>query len=221
MATISETSDAAVLELLRTRGPMTVAGICQAMDVTGNAVRQRLTRLIGQDLVQRGVQKREVQSIGTGSVGSTAGRPSHVYSLTEKARREAGNNFADLAVVLWREIRAVKDPAVRRGLLQRIAEALAEHYVQDVRGGTLGERMDSLGRLFAEKKVPIKTSIQPGKNGELPVLVVEDCPYPALAEEDRGICAVEKMLFSKLLNEDVALTQCRLDGGGCCEFAHA
>jgi DeoR family suf operon transcriptional repressor len=214
MATISETTDTALLELLRKRGALTVTELSKEMAVTGNAVRQRLTRLIGQDLVQRGVER------GSGIV-SARGRPSHIYSLTEKARREAGNNFADLAVVLWREIRAVKDPAVRRGLLQRVADALAEHYAGDVRGGTLDQRMQSLAQLFAERRVPIKTSIQPGKNGELPVLVVEDCPYPVLAEQDRGICAVEKMLFSKLLHEDVALTQCRLDGAGCCEFAHA
>ena len=45
-----------------------------------------------------------------------------------------------------------------------------------------------------------------------------ECPYPELAEKDRGICAVEKMLFAKLLEEPVRLSQCRLDGHSCCQF---
>jgi DeoR family suf operon transcriptional repressor len=60
--------------------------------------------------------------------------------------------------------------------------------------------------------------VEVGPGGELPVLSVRDCPYPELAERDRGICAMEKMLFSRLLQQDVRLTECRLDGHACCQF---
>src|SRR5438067_2487697 len=122
MATLSETSDQAVLELLRRRGPMTIAELTAAMEVTANAVRQRLARLTAQGLISRAVGR-----IGNSSDGDEArpqrGRPNHHYSLTEKARRQVGDNFADLAVMLWREIHSVKDSEVRRGLLQRVASA--------------------------------------------------------------------------------------------------
>ena len=36
------------------------------------------------------------------------GRPNHRYSLTEKGERAGGTNFADLAIVLWEEIKAVR-----------------------------------------------------------------------------------------------------------------
>ena len=37
------------------------------------------------------------------------------------------------------------------------------------------------------------------------MLTAHACPYPELAEEDRTICSLEKMLFSELLRQDVDL----------------
>lgn len=197
-----ETSDFALINLLRQSGPQTVSGMTAAMGVTPTAVRQRLTRLMGQGMIERRTIKAE------------RGRPSHRYSLTEKARRQAGSNFADLALVLWREMRSIKDSEVRRSLLKRISDALAASYRDRITGANLGERMEALEKLFEDRGVPLRID----RSVELPVLTVADCPYPALAEEDRGICAMEKMLFSELLDAPVRLSQCRLDGHTCCQF---
>lgn len=96
MATTSETSDQALLDLLRRSGPMTVSEMSISTEVTPNAVRQRLARLMAQDLVDRKIER-------TGQPGKQRrerGRPTHCYFLTEKARRQAGDNFADLAMAL-------------------------------------------------------------------------------------------------------------------------
>lgn len=202
MSTVTETSDSQLLELLRRRGPMSVTELADATDVTATAVRQRLSRLMGQGLVER-----EANRAGRG-------RPSHRYSLSVKGRRQAGTNYADLAILLWEQIRAVEDPEIRRGLLQRIATAMAEQYARHVQGPTPAARMEALKKLFAERRVPLEVDGE----GEFPVLTVLDCPYPELAEKDRGICAVEKMLFAKLLETPLRLSQCRLEGHACCQF---
>lgn len=198
MPTMSETSDQGVLELLRQSGPQTISEIAKATGVTANAVRQRLTRLMNQQLVQREAER---------AVGR--GRPNHRYSVTEKARRTAGTNFADLAVALWRELKRIENPEIRRGLLQRIAESLTSSYADRVQGESLDERLAALVELFGERGVPL--SVEPATAGSLPVLTVHECPYPDLAQEDRGICAVEKLMFASLLDENLRLTQCRLD----------
>jgi predicted ArsR family transcriptional regulator len=197
-----ETSDSGLIELLRVGGSQTVADLAAATQVTQTAVRQRLTRLMAQGLVCREAVKAE------------RGRPSHRYQLTEKARRQAGSNFADLAVVLWQEIRSVREPEIRRNLLKRITDAMAARYRQRILGTTLLERMRSLKDLFAERGVPFAVE----QAETLPILTARDCPYPELAEQDRGICAMEKMLFSELLDQPVRLSQCRLDGHNCCQF---
>lgn len=202
MSTVTENADTEVLELLRSHGRMSIAELADQTDVTQSAVRQRLTRLMGEGMVERAVHR-------TGR-----GRPSHSYALTEKARRQLGTNFDDLAMVLWQEIRQVRDPEVRRGLLARIAKALAERYAAEVDGATTAERMQSLAQLFRERRIPFSVD----ESAELPVLTMGECPYPALAEQDRGICAVERMLFAELLSADVRLSSCRLDGHTCCQF---
>jgi len=223
--TAIETSDAQLLDLLRHHGSMSVTQVAVAMRVTATAVRQRLSRLMGQGLVERGF----AAGAGTESFARAGrGRPSHRYSLTEKARRQAGNNFSDLAIVLWDEIRGVKDQEIRRGLLERIATAMAAMYRENVVGSTLPARLDSLKRLFGERRVPLDVSSGDEQTGvagqptqeatQFPMLTVAECPYPELAEKDRGICAVEKMLFAKLLDHPVRLSQCRLDGHSCCQF---
>lgn len=202
MSTISETSDARLLDLLRQNGAMSIPQLAEATAVTATAVRQRLSRLMAQGLIERE------------SARAGRGRPSHRYSLSEKARRQVGNNYGDLAIMLWDEIRSVKDPEIRRGLFQRLASAMARFYANRVKGNTLAARMESLKELFGDRRVPMEVN----SNGELPVLTVVDCPYPELAEKDRGICAVEKMMFAELLASPLRLSQCRLEGHSCCQF---
>jgi predicted ArsR family transcriptional regulator len=124
--------------------------------------------------------------------GEGRGRPVHRYSLTESGQRRTGSNFADLAVAIWQEIRSIDDPQVRRGLMRAIAH------------------------VFGDREIPCEVS--ESDDQKLPILNVLACPYPVLAEQDRGICAMERMLFSELIGTNVRLAQCRLDGGGCCSF---
>ena len=86
-------SDDAILDLLRDRGPMSVSELALAMDVTATAVRQRLNRLMGQGYIERTAVK----------VGR--GRPSHRYLLTAKGHRKTGSNLGDLAIAAWEDRR--------------------------------------------------------------------------------------------------------------------
>jgi len=203
VSTVTESSDGLLLQLLRRQGPMSISDLVAAMSVTATAVRQRLSRLMTQGLIARE------------SFKGPRGRPGHRYALTAKARHQAGSNFADLAMVMWDEVRAVKDPEVRRGLLSRIAQSLAARYAGEVGEGPLPERMQAITTIFAERGIPLETA----PHAAQPSLTVLECPYPELAEKDRGICAVEKLLFEELLDRDVRLSQCRLDGHHCCEFS--
>jgi DeoR family transcriptional regulator, suf operon transcriptional repressor len=202
MDTATETSDVGLLDLLRKQGPMSVAQLTTAMEVTATAVRQRLTRLLAQGDIER-----EAQRI-------SRGRPMHRYELTEKGRRRAGANFADLAIALWQEIREIKDPEVRRGLLQRIGGRLASLYASRIRGSTTEEKLESLAEMFRERQIPFDVE----RRNDLPLLQARACPYPELAEQDRSVCSMERMMFSELVGENLKLSNCRLDGHNCCTF---
>lgn len=197
-----ELSDQTIVDYLRRRPAATIGELVQFTGVTATAVRQRLTRLMDKGWIERS------------SEAAGRGRPMHRYSLTPAGVRSGGTNYDLLAQVLWDEVRQIQDPEVRQGLLQRISERLADLYRERMNGETLRERMAELVELMGEHDLPFELE---GSN-ELPVLTALACPYPGLAEQDRGVCAMEKMLFSSVLGEGVKLSACRLDGATCCTF---
>ena len=190
--------DREIIEFLRRRGAATVQDLVEYAGVTATAIRQRLTRLL-----EHGLIVREAESAGRG-------RPTHRYSLSPTGIRTSGTNDEDLVNVLWSEVRAIQDPDVRYGLLNRIVTRLADLYRSQITGETLVERMESLVQLMRARNVPFEV-IRP-EGGQLPVLKALACPYPSLAEQDRSICSMEKMLFTEILGSGVRLHDCRLDG---------
>lgn len=199
---MTESSDETLLNFMRRQGPVTISALVAEMGVTATAVRQRLRRLMSQGLIERRTERK------------SRGRPNHRYLLTEKGERSAGTNFADMAIVLWEEIKSVEDPTIRRGLLKRIAERFVAKYRDRVVGETLDERMGALAEVMRERHVPFAID----RSSELPVISALACPYPELANIDRGVCTMEKLMLSEILGNNVRLSECRLDGATCCTF---
>lgn len=213
-ATASRQGRDAILDLLLAEDRLSVRNLAVRLGVTATAVRQRLARLIEEGLVDR------APAAQTGAVeGRTGrrrrGRPSHAYLLTERGRRSAGDNFRDLALVLWREIRSVREPAIRQGLIARIGAAMAGMYRDRVSGQTRPQRIESVASLLRGRQIACAVE-RPA--GGLPVLASYACPYPDLAEQDRGICAAERLMLQELVGAAVELSSCRLDGDACCRF---
>src|SRR6476620_51395 len=101
---LSESSDKAMIDFLRQNGAVTISVLVAEMGVTATAVRPRLQRFMADGLIERPAENKG------------GGRPNRRYCLTEKGERSAGPSFADMADVLWDEIKAVENPEVRRGL---------------------------------------------------------------------------------------------------------
>jgi len=202
MSVEAPNSDADLLDLIRIAGPLSVTELADAMEVTATAVRQRLTRLMGQSMIER-------EAIRAGR-----GRPKHRYSLTDKGLRQTGSNFTDLALALWREIRDIGDEKLGRNVSRRISRALASGYAAQIQGNTPTERLQSLAELLNQRRIPATV----GSTDNHATLTAHACPYPNLAEEDGSICQMEKMMFSELIGNELELTQCRLNGGGDCRF---
>lgn len=202
MTTSAPTSDADLLDLLRCDGPLAVVELAEAVDVTPTAIRQRLSRLLAQNLIER-----EVERCGRG-------RPRHRYRLTTKGLRLTGSNFTDLALALWTQLNTIEDEDIRSELVGRVVKALAQGYASEIRGVTVSERMQSLAGLLNRRRVPFSVGGPPME----PVLTAHACPYPDLAESDPSICDLERMLFSELVGEEMQLTHCREGGRTRCQF---
>ncbi len=202
---MSESSDRPLLDLIRRQGPLTVAEMVVLLGVTPTAIRNRLTRLTGSGMVERR------------SESGNRGRPRHTYQASAEAHKRLGQNYADLAVALWGELmHAVEDRKLRRLLFGRVTDRLAEQYRDQMRGDEWQGRMVQLGTILHDRGV--EAEVTRGDGGMLPVLRQHSCPYFALAEVDRAVCAMERKMFEKVLGHGLRLSQCRLDGHRSCDF---
>jgi predicted ArsR family transcriptional regulator len=204
---MSESSDRELLDLIRRRGPMAVAEMAASLGVTGTAIRNRLARLLGSGLVER---RAEPKAKGRG-------RPRHAYQASIEAQKRLGQNYADLAVVLWVEMmNTVEDRKLRRLLFTRITDRLAEIYRCQVNGQDWEGRMVQLTNLLHARGIEAEVAKDGG--GAFPILRQHSCPYYELAEADPAICALERKMFEKVLGRGLRLSQCRLDGDRFCDF---
>jgi len=197
-----ENQEREFLERLQRLGRATVQQICDDLGVTATAVRHRLVRLqslgfVGRDLIREG-----------------RGRPHHVYSVTSAGQRELGDNYGDLALVLWRELQSIPDEKIRTQVEQRIRDAMVSQYGKTVNGGELHDRFKQLRTALLERGYDVEVD----ETAALPVLRENSCPYQELADNDRGICEMEEEVFEKVLGVPLKLSQCFLDGHSCCEF---
>lgn len=195
-------NDQVFLEQLHRMCGGSVQEICDAVGVTATAVRQRLTRLEGDELIVRETVK------------SGRGRPRHVYRVSDAGLRHLGENYRDLALVLWRAIHQVDDSAVRASLLAAVRDEFVQKYGRVNSQGPLGNRVQQL----QEQLVSQGYDFEFDETAGLPVLRETSCPYQDLATVDPSICEMESDVFSRILNADVSLTQCCLDGHAHCEF---
>lgn len=198
--------DREVLEVLRREPQCTVTELEGALGVTTTAVRQRLSRLEDDGLIERIKQP----SLGRG-------RPTFRYRLSVSGHRIAGADYAELADAMWQEILAMPDTRLRYSLLRQIAVRLGRQYAQGIRGTSLAGRLQSLSHLMEHRRIPAAVGAQEG----LPVLDIHACPYPELADgnENREMCKLEEEMISQAMGQPMHLSRCRLDGDNCCQFS--
>ncbi|MEX0701352.1 MAG: MarR family transcriptional regulator [Planctomycetales bacterium] len=202
MKTAIESGDREFLEVLHRREAATVHELCDQMGVTPTAVRQRLNRLLGLGMVSRE------------TVRAGRGRPHHAYRVTEAGRKELGDNYTELALILWRELRSIREPEVRERIFDRVRGAFIRQYATAVRGESLSDRVSELAAALGERGFDVEVD----DSGDLPILRENNCPYLELASSDSSICEMEQAVFEQVLGADVRLAQCCLEGHSCCEF---
>jgi predicted ArsR family transcriptional regulator len=202
---MSESSDRVLLDLIRRGGPLTVGDMATSLGVTATAIRNRLTRLLGAGLVERQAEHQD------------RGRPKHTYRVSVEAQKRLGQNYTDLALVLWDEMMSTGlDRKLRRLLFTRVTDRLAEIYRSQVTGEEWEGRLVQLSNLLHDRGVEAEVAREAGE--AIPILRQHSCPYYELAEADRAICALERKMFEKVLGRSLRLSQCRLDGDRFCDF---
>ena len=191
-----------VLTILQRRGRSTVRELEEALGVTANAVRQKLTSLMAEGYVLQ-----EVERAGRG-------RPRHVYSLTTAGRTLFPHHYDEFTNGLLREILISDGSQKVEELLGRIGRRIAAQYESELAGLTTIERTARLTELLNAKGILAEMRLQPDG------IVFHEftCPYYELAREHRAICDMEEGMIAQAVKQPVELVACTLDGNHGCQF---
>ncbi len=184
MQTRLDTRDRECMDWLRRHENGSIRDLCNFFSVTTTAIRQRLARLMDLGLI------------------------------TENGLKDLGNNYGDLARILWNEVKKIDNDTARQQVIAGIRSALVTHYSAQVGNGSVTEKFTRLAQSMIDGGYDVELD---ERNG-LPILREKNCPYPDLASCDPGICNLEQDVFSEVLGTPLELTTCWRDGETCCEF---
>jgi DeoR family suf operon transcriptional repressor len=198
-----ETPTWQILEYLQRQGAATIKELEQHLGVTTTAVRQHLSTLQAEGLIERR------------AVHDGVGRPHHTYTTTDKARELFACHCDDLALTLLQEVFALEGREKTALLLERVGSRLANRYARSVRSTLLQERVEELADVLYQQGVLTDVAAE---DENTIILKAYNCPYHELAQEHREICDMDEGMMRQLLGPSVSLSACMMDGHGSCSF---
>ena len=128
-----------ILDYLRRNSRATVKDLDSHLGLTSTGVRQHLTVLEREGLVEAHEERGHV------------GRPALVYQLSDKGDGLYPKKYDQLANILLEEVRQVAGGQALQTLLRRVALRFAEPYAERLEGKSLPERVNEATRIINER----------------------------------------------------------------------
>ena len=165
----------AIVRLLQKRGQASIKELELALGVTATAVREQLSHLIADGVVD------------AVRVRGDVGRPFYVYHLTDKAQEMFPKAYGTLARLLLEEVLVQHGPDAYTQLLERVGKRLEQEYAGVVMGREMEDRLYGLATLLVEQGFESEVT----RTADGFVLHAATCPYFAVVKEHREICEME------------------------------
>jgi predicted ArsR family transcriptional regulator len=192
-----------ILEYLQRHGRGTVKELGGLLGLTSTGIRQHLTVLERDGLVEAHEERGRV------------GRPTLVYSLTAKADAIFPKTYDTFANVLLEEIRASEGNDKLQKLLRQVAHRLAAPYENRMTGKDLGQRVLETAAVLEEQGC--LTDWSQDEDGTY-FIDEYNCPFPKIASRDRAVCALHVEFVSALTGGDTRLTRSLLRSERACTY---
>jgi len=197
-----QTTRQQILEHLQRHGRATVKELGQLLRLTSTGIRQHLTVLERDGLVLASEERGRV------------GRPTLVYTLTEKAETLFPKGYDELAIALLEEIRAEEGSERLYQLLHRVAQRLAESFWERVQGKSLAQRVEETALILQEQGCLVDWE---QRDGEF-FLHEFTCPLSKMAKQDSSVCTLHLELVRLLTGADTRLVRSLLRGERSCTY---
>jgi predicted ArsR family transcriptional regulator len=191
-----------ILDYLRRHGQATVKDIGQHLGLTATGIRQHLTVLERDGLVDAHEERGHV------------GRPALVYRLSPVGDALYPKKYDELANALIEEARSVLGSQALARLMKSVAARFAAAQQSRVAGKPLVERVQAASEVLENRGSVVTLTAQDGDYA----IRTHTCPYWNVATKNSIICALDVEFVRQLVGEDMRLTTSLLRGDDCCTF---
>lgn len=189
-----------ILQLLKMRCSMSVNQLTEALQISSMGIRQHLSILEQEGLVEFHREKKE------------RGRPHHIYSLTDKANSLFPTTYANFAVGLMQEVEKFNGPGFINKVFRSRMKSQLQMYQKRLDGKVLVDRIKELARIRDEEGYMACID----ENDTDYVLIEHNCPIAAIAQEYPHVCEIELGLFRQSLGTKVNRVEHLMQGSHRC-----
>jgi predicted ArsR family transcriptional regulator len=177
-----------LLYLVKTKGPQTSASLAAQLQITGEAVRQQVTRLAVEGLVVSDLER------------SGVGRPKKIWKLTPAGEAKFPDRHAFVTIQLIHSIREqLGEAALDRIIEARARETEQSYSAELATAKNLEEKVRRLAAIRAREGYMADWR----KESDGSFLLLENhCPICVAATACQGFCRTELATFQKTLGGD-------------------
>jgi DeoR family suf operon transcriptional repressor len=177
-----------VLELLRRKQAASAEAISAELGVTPNAVRQHLTNLEREGLVR------------SEPVRHKRGRPSLLFSLTERADASFPKRYGQLATMVLTELQEMGGPELLDEVFERVAARNAATVERELEGLSFDEKLERVVAWIGRAGTLAESEAT--EDGVR--VTIHNCPFRNTALKFPQVCTITPHLLARLLDEPVS-----------------
>jgi len=193
-----------ILVMLKTKGALTVSEMSKELGITEMAVRRHLNTLERDELIRSSL------------VRQAMGRPTNLYSLTEKAQEHFPKTYRDFAKDILDGIYELEGMDKIQQLFDMREERLRARYMEKMPEAlpSIEEKVEALIKIQNEKGYMV--DLEETEDGYY--IKENNCPISDIAKQYNHACEGEKKLFTNLLGSEVEAVQCMASGDQKCVY---
>nr|WP_314266133.1 metalloregulator ArsR/SmtB family transcription factor [uncultured Moellerella sp.] len=195
-----------VLFNIKTKGPVSTSMVAKGLNMTGEAARQHIQKLISLGLVE-GVQQAKQ---------SGAGRPRLNWILTSTGHQRFPDAHAQLAVQLIESVKKLFGDTGLEKIISQREDETRSRYLSRCENLPFLARLQTLADIRSDEGYMARLET----DGDDWLLIEDHCPICAAATACQNFCRSELQLFREVMGDDIYIEreQHLLSGAGRCTY---
>ena len=181
-----------ILYFIKTKGPVSTATLAKTLDMTGEAARQQVQKLVAAGLID-----------GRQEAQAGAGRPRQNWVLTEAGNARFPDTHAQLTIKLIGSVRQLFGEAGLDKLITQREEESRSAYALACSAPDLPTRLRQLATVRDEEGYMARVEA----DGDDWLLIEDHCPICAAARTCQGFCRSELQLFQEVVGPGATIVR--------------